>query len=356
MMTKKIQLDNVTLLGVDCIDIERLIYAADVSQKYIKFKAVKLLTHIESKDNRIVKIPEIKTIEAYSEFMIRQLNVYVDTEFVLVIQYDGFVLNPSQWMSEFLEYDYIGAPTKWGIGNGGFSLRSKKLLKILSEDTSIEIVHPEDYSICRTYKSYLQEKNIKFATPEIAHQFSIENSIWETQFGYHNADISSWDIDLYTDADKHQKYISHFKKHYVESDIRLTYIVQFYLEDNTYDPIKELIEVYSRYDKDILRQIHFVFVDDGSKTPITVADDVNLNYTLVRINENIEWNQPGARNLGVQYAKSENIIVTDLDIFFPENLFESLLYFHPPRNSIFKFNTYANMKQVDAHFNVFFYE
>lgn len=349
-----INLDNVTLLGVDCVDIDRLIYAADISQKYIKFKDVKLLTHLESDDNRIVKIPKISSIEAYSEFMIRQLNAYVDTDFVLVIQYDGFVLNPEYWNPDFLHFDYIGAPTKWGMGNGGFSLRSKKLLKILAEDSHIQIFHPEDYHICRTYKTYLEHKGIKFATREVAHQFSIESGIWDTQFGYHNANIASWDIDLYSDPAKHKSYISDFKKYSENAHIRISYIVQFYLEDNTYDPIKELIDIYSSYDNSILKQIHFVFVDDGSKTPITIADDVNLNYTLVRINENINWNQPGARNLGVQYAKSENILVTDLDIFFPENLLESLLYFYPPRNSIFKFETYAGMTKVDPHFNVFF--
>ncbi|MCB0381820.1 MAG: hypothetical protein KDD05_00520, partial [Psychroserpens sp.] len=72
-----IQLDNVTLLGIDCVDINRLMYAADVSQKGIEFKSVKLLTHFEADDDRVVKIPKIDTIEAYSHFMVKQLNDYV---------------------------------------------------------------------------------------------------------------------------------------------------------------------------------------------------------------------------------------------------------------------------------------
>ncbi len=347
-------LDNVTLLGIDCVDIDRLIYAADVSQKFIKFADVKLLTHFEADDRRIVKIPEISTIEGYSEFMVKQLNDYVETEFVLIIQYDGFVVNPDQWTSEFLKYDYIGAPTKWGIGNGGFSLRSKRLLKCLAEDSHINITHPEDYSICRTYRSYLESKGLQFATSEIAHQFSIENGIWDLQFGYHNADISAWDINKFTDPSKHKKYISYFKEHFVNSNIRLTYVVHFYLENNAHDPIKELVDIYSSYKTEILQKIHFVFVDDCSKSEVEIPPDANINYTLLRINEEIQWNQAGARNLGVSYAKSENVIVTDLDIRFPENLLESLIYFHPPRNSIFKFVTFSGLKQVESHFNVFF--
>ena len=84
------------------------------------------------------------------------------------------------------------------------------------------------------------------------------------------------------------------------------------------------------------------------------SDDVPLNFTLLRIKDNIKWNQPGARNLGVSFSKSERIIVSDLDIIFPENLLESLIYFIPPRNAIFKFRTFAQMKEIQPHFNVFF--
>jgi hypothetical protein len=352
-----IHLDNVTLLGIDCVDIERLIYAADVSQKGIKFKDVKLLTHLDVDDERIVNIPEINTIEAYSEFMIKRLYDFVDTDFVLIIQYDGFVLNPEKWQSKFLEFDYIGAPTKSGTGNGGFSLRSKKLLELMAKTEHINEFHPEDTAICKTYRSFLESKGIRFADLNTARDFSIENNIWSHQFGFHNADISKWDIDSCTDAKKHSKYITKFKEKYVESPIRLTYVVPIYLEDissQKLNPLYELINIYSRYDEKILKQIHFVFVDDHSKPKITIPEDTPLNYTLVRITDDIMWNQGGARNLGVKFAKSDHIIVTDLDVLFPDTLLESLISFHPPANSIFKFNTYLGLKKVQPHFNVFF--
>lgn len=87
--------------------------------------------------------------------MIKELNKYIETSYVLIIQYDGFILNPDAWTDEFLEYDYIGAPWWYtddcNVGNGGFSLRSKKLLEILANDDSILETHPEDHHICRTY-------------------------------------------------------------------------------------------------------------------------------------------------------------------------------------------------------------
>lgn len=349
-----LNLDNVTLLGIDCVDIERLIFVSEISQIGINFKEVKLLTHLESNHKNIVKIEKIDTIESYSRFMIKELYKYVDTDYVLIIQHDGFVLNPKAWRDSFLEFDYIGAPSLWGMGNGGFSLRSKKLLDILGSDTEIKHYHPEDRVICETYKSYLESKGIKFATSEIAHIFSVENDFWKHQFGFHNADISSYDIEQYTSSTKNQTYIQKFKETFKTTHIKLTYIVHFYLQDNQYDPIQELIDVYSSYDKRILDKIHFVFVDDHSEVPVRIREDVTLNYTLLRITDDITWNQSGARNLGVKYAKSKNIILTDLDITFPENLLSRLLYFHPPNNSIFKFHTISGLKPTEPHFNVFF--
>lgn len=42
--------------------------------------------------------------------MVKLLDSYIETPHVLVVQYDGFILNPDAWTDEFLEYDYVGAP------------------------------------------------------------------------------------------------------------------------------------------------------------------------------------------------------------------------------------------------------
>jgi hypothetical protein len=320
-----LHLDNVTLLGIDCIDVDRLLFAAEISSKEIQFKAVKILTHLASTHEWIVKIPPIKSIEAYSQFILKELNQYVDTEFVLIIQHDGFVVAPNQWQDAFLEFDYLGSPARWGMGNGGFSLRSKKLLTLLAEDETIVKTHPEDTVICKTYRSYLEKKGIRFATPEIAHDFSIDANVWQGQFGFHNSDLGNWNIDAFADPSKHAFYIDKFKKQYKNKQIKLTYIVQFYIENNPRNPVQELVDIYNQYDAAILDQVHFVFVDDGSPIPVEIHSDTNLHYTWIRIEDNIPWNQGGARNIGVEHAKSERIILTDLDIAFPENLLLPIL-------------------------------
>ena len=61
-------------------------------------------------------------LEGYSEFVIRELHKYVDTSHCLLVQWDGYVLNPKSWLPQFLDYDYIGAPWNGNVvGNGGFS-------------------------------------------------------------------------------------------------------------------------------------------------------------------------------------------------------------------------------------------
>jgi hypothetical protein len=208
----KKSLKNITLLGIDCLDISRLKLAADICQKDFEFGAVKLLSSIPDSDSRVVAIDPISSTAEYSEFCIKKMNDFVDTEFVLVIQYDGFILNPEAWTDEFLEYDYIGAPWWYdddcNVGNGGFSLRSKKLLEILQNDSHITEFDPEDHHICRTYGPYLKEKGIKFAPESVANNFSIEGALdanavavrkygntWNTQFGFHGLQktiISKW--------------------------------------------------------------------------------------------------------------------------------------------------------------------
>ncbi|MDC8003752.1 DUF5672 family protein [Aureisphaera galaxeae] len=349
-----LQLDNVTLLGLDCIDIDRLIFAAEISQKKIRFKEVKLLTSLTSDYKDVVNIPPVTSIEEYSQFMIKELYKYVDTDYVLVIQHDGFVLNPESWTDDFLNYDYIGTLSIWGMGNGGFSLRSKKLLNVLATEPEINDCHPEDVQICRTYRSFLESKGIQFATREIAEKFGVERMTWTHEFGFHNANISLWDIDAYADPEKHAKQIAEFNTTRNTNGIELTYVVHFFRDNDQVDPLNELIKVYSSYSEHILKRIHFVFVDDHSKVAPVIPENIPLNYTLARVTDDIVWNQGGARNLGVSLAKSEKLILCDLDVLFPENLLDSILHFAIPDNIAFKFVTLSGMQRAENHFNVFF--
>lgn len=220
----KLKLENITLFGVDCVDIHRLILASEICQKHIEFGDVKLLTSESQKFShpQIQIINPITSHYEYSKFILKEMNNYIDTEYALIIQYDGFILNPFAWSDSFYRYDYIGAPyvfeNKFIVGNGGFSLRSKKLLKILAEDNSINIDNikndrqyksgnkireskdNEDEIITRYKRDYLEHKGIEFAPLDVARRFSfegnpIEGKNWDNQFGFHNfhyTDISKY--------------------------------------------------------------------------------------------------------------------------------------------------------------------
>lgn len=211
----KTRLDKVTLIAFENGDLNKMIPALKTCLHYCDFPAVKLLSSFDMSDVNIdcEKIPVGKTsYQEYGRFMLGDIGPdigfigdYVDTEFMLFIHYDGFILNPNAWTDEFYAYDYIGA--KWpcgGVGNGGFTLRSKKLLDTIKNIPGFNNTSDnEDYHICVKNKILLEGQGIKFAHPHIADQFSVENQPWTGSFGAHyigsnQTDTSKWtDIDIY---------------------------------------------------------------------------------------------------------------------------------------------------------------
>lgn len=152
------------------------------------FDEVKLLSHITD-------------LIEYNRFFIEDLNNYISTDFVLTVQSDGFIINPSSWNDNFLNYDYIGAPWPWhgACGNGGFSLRSKKFLETSSKLKYIKDHHeyeccPEDNFLCLDVynRKFMLDNGIKFADIKTALDFSFEhpinqypNSSINNSFGFH---------------------------------------------------------------------------------------------------------------------------------------------------------------------------
>ena len=121
----------------------------------VKPAETKPLTHIE-----VRAIAPLASREAYSRFVLKSLLEHVETPHVLLIQWDGYVVNPAAFEPAFLECDYIGAKWFWfndgmRVGNGGFSLRSRKLLAAL-QDARIQLGDAEDTTIARTFRPLLE--------------------------------------------------------------------------------------------------------------------------------------------------------------------------------------------------------
>lgn len=112
-----------------------------------------------------------------SHFMLRLMPNWVRTSHVLVIQWDGFVVEPWAWSNAFLTYDFVGAlwPDHGGdsaVGQGGFSLRSRRLLAA-GMDPRIEAEHPEDVVLTRSHRDFLQrEHGVRFAPAAVSRRFA----------------------------------------------------------------------------------------------------------------------------------------------------------------------------------------
>lgn len=127
----------------------------------------------------------VANINSYNEFIIKELYKHIETPHVAIIQLDGFAINKDKWTDDFLKYDYIGAP--WPntiVGNGGFSIRSTKLMETCSKFEYNNNI-PEDAFICISKRSELERQGFLFAPPELANMFSVENRPYTGQFGFH---------------------------------------------------------------------------------------------------------------------------------------------------------------------------
>jgi hypothetical protein len=246
-----LNLDRITIVSINCRDPELSIKAIERSCKYINFKKCLLLSDVEIKHDYIetIIIPKIKSLEEYSYFCVKKLNDYIDTDFCLIVQPDGFVTNPFMWSDKFLNYDYIGAPWDKALsyrglwmcgmlndsinpnetpiitGNGGFSLRSKKLLEETSKINYKELHLPEDAYVCIKNRKHLNEKGIKFAPLMIAKRFSLEcpidmnekNITLDAHFGFHGQHGYKGELlELLNDIDNDVESVNLIKNYYVK--------------------------------------------------------------------------------------------------------------------------------------------
>lgn len=221
LIKKKLHLDQVTLVLISGVNIRNSLYALWRSSLFIDFYDVIIIT-----DKAIRNVPKpirlvntlgfsLDSIDSYSRYCVYELHSQIKSNFALIVQADGYVINPNSWDSIFLDFDYIGAPwpstenayiDPYGnhqrVGNGGFSLRSKKLLHTSKDYDVVWDVNQgdfykhmnigsqaEDGIICVHNRHVYEAAGNKFAPVEIAVRFSYENRVPEyvgqPTFGFH---------------------------------------------------------------------------------------------------------------------------------------------------------------------------
>ena len=186
--------DDITYVVIDTVNHTLTARALEQSQKAFPLSRSLIFSDKEGIwcDKGLVRIPELKSVYDYNQVVFNILPKHLKTSYALMIQYDGYVLNGDLFSEQFLEWDFIGAPwphhSVHKVGNGGFSLRSKRLIEsvqkyLLPSDFNTA----EDIVICRYLRSRLEDDlGIMFAPEQIAEMFSYEmrKPDFET-FGFH---------------------------------------------------------------------------------------------------------------------------------------------------------------------------
>ena len=198
-------------LSVSCIDTlnyEKSLHAIKRTVETLKKKTYvdrvywysdkPIVNHIYGVPVTHVKIDKMNGQLDYSHISLKIVPEVCTQDYDIIVQWDGYAVNPDAWTDEFFKYDYIGATWDDGVvGNGGFSWRSRKLYDAFvfndikhdynqfeselvdrpmyaGEDKNGKFI-PEDVVICRLYKIALENLGIKYAPYEVADRFSVEN-------------------------------------------------------------------------------------------------------------------------------------------------------------------------------------
>lgn len=190
----RLNLGDVTLCAATSVNVSATLEALSASMEQVDF--AKVLLFCDSRPTALpdgvglIPISRLASGRDYSQFVLQQLGEHIATSHCLVVQWDGFVIDPAQWDPAFLDYDYVGAPwPQFGdvhdVGNGGFSLRSKRLLDACG-DPAFRSSHPEDVAIGRVNREWLErDRGIRFPSREVAARFAFERGEPGPAFGFH---------------------------------------------------------------------------------------------------------------------------------------------------------------------------
>ena len=223
-MKKKLKLPDVTLLAATSVDVDETQLAMRISLQNISFGTAKLLSSSPPKkkypDIEYVSIPPMNFL-GYSQLIIEDLHNHFETSHCLIVQADSFVVNSNLWDDKFLKFDYIGGPwpdkieinsnlilhlEKNPVGNGGFSLRSRKLVETTAKINFKSLNFPmkaEDVVICYYLYKEMIDSGIRFAPPKLAAQFSMENvdqlygQNVDSVFGFHGKHLRDYFMKKY---------------------------------------------------------------------------------------------------------------------------------------------------------------
>lgn len=201
---EKIKLPKVTLAALTSVNVYETVKALEYSMRGIEFGDVVLISHKKPfylpKSIRFSYTDKLDSIDKFNYKMVYELKDHINTEFMLLVHADGFVIHPENWREEFLDYDYIGSP--WPLPKNDYayrdskgnicrvgnsvSIRSKRLLEYPSKHNLPWVrvddgFYNEDIFICCHSKNAMEEEGMKWAPFELAIQFGREHPLPENK-------------------------------------------------------------------------------------------------------------------------------------------------------------------------------
>lgn len=93
-------------------------------------------------------------------------------------------------------------------------------------------------------------------------------------------------------------------------------IVMAYYENPTM--LREQLSRIRALPADLREDLELVVVDDGSPNHPAVHENAGVPFQIYRIGVDVRWNQDAARNIGVRHARTEFVLMTDIDHIVPE--------------------------------------
>jgi Protein of unknown function (DUF5672) len=200
---------SITVVALTACNIDEHAYAIDTTVRAIPQAKRLLISPVPPDcypyDGEWRQLEQTVLAPWHTDYALRKLGAEIKTDIAVTVHHDGYVINPERWTDEFLDYDYIGAP--WGInnvgegqprvGNGAFSLRSKKWLDlgaVFAEKYGLPSgAFNEDVLSCHTWRQYFIAEGCKIAPLELAMRWSHEHQMadkpdWDRSqsFGFHN--------------------------------------------------------------------------------------------------------------------------------------------------------------------------
>jgi hypothetical protein len=131
----------------------------------------------------------------------------------------------------------------------------------------------------------------------------------------------------------------------------LTLITHVY---NAQQPVDNQLALWKQFSPALRARLSFLVIDDHSDEPLRL-DKGDLDLRLVRVDDDIDWNMPGCRNLAATLCETPWMLFFDVDNVCSEASLQRIVDNLPrlDRHRLHVFRRVENGVDVEPHINSF---